>query len=192
MTNVDANMMKCRFKMELTQAGYNLRNRLSSTNVLDHFELQNCLNLFNDHIKLLESKYACEFVKDGATHSLKAMKARWALNKIRWGAGGIGGIGGWFGGGALATVPIKAMALLGSKKATEVSLASFIAEATGFLSVPQVTITISGLGAIVGFLTCSKLAKKPTRYMIINNVMSQYENKVVPQLLDWFDKEIAH
>jgi len=185
-----AEMMKNRFRMELANEGYELRKLLSQNDIRNKSVLQNCLNTFNDHLKVVISKYAWELGGSGSTSDLKAMDAPTAFGGLI--GKGIGGVGGWMAGGALAgvTVATKTTGWWIFKKTVAISMAGSVASALG-ISIAAATFGISVILAGAGVYAASKLVNGHEREGIINKVMENYEHDVVPGLLEWFDRETA-
>ncbi len=190
MTSTNANMMRNRFKMDLANEGYELRKLLSQNDVKNRAVLQNCLNTFNDHLKVVASRYALELGQCNSKTSFTAMKA-----PVAWGgvAGKVGGgIGGWMAGGTLATVTVatKTTGWWIFKKTVAVSLADSIAAAIG-ISTGAATFGLSVILAGAGAYAVTKMVNGFERESIISRVMDQYEHDTVPKLLDWFDRQLA-
>lgn len=190
MRDTNANMMKDRFEMELRNEGYELRKLLSQNNVLNRAVLQNCLNTFNDHLKIVVSRYAMGLGQCNSKTNSVAMKAPVAWGGVASTVGG--GIGGWLAGGTLATVTVatKTTGWWIFKKTVAVSLADSIATAIG-ISTGAATMGLSIALAGAGAYAVKKVADSFEREAIISRVMNQYEHETVPQLLAWYDSQLA-
>ncbi len=190
MANVNTNMMKNRFEMALRNEGYELRKLLSQNNVISRSVLQNCLNTFNDHLKVVVSHYTMGLGQCNSRSDSGAMTAPMAWGSVASTVGG--GLGGLMVAGPLATMTVatKTTGWWIFKKTVAVSLADSIAAAIG-ISTGAATFGLSLVLVGAGAYAAKKVANNFEREAIIKRVMDQYEHKVVPQLLDWYDRQLA-
>ena len=188
MTNSNFDALKNNFRMDLAQEGYELRKMLSQNDILDKNVLQNCLDTVGDHIKVLCLKYsnAARKYTSLASYRMNAPESEdWIVTGLASAAGGFGGM-------MLAgmTVTTATTGMLWWKTTVDVSLAAYLAGALGIgagIATGGIAIAL-GLG---GGYAVSKLTKSMFKEKLISKVMRNYESKVTPQLLEWFDNEIG-
>ncbi|MBP5202248.1 hypothetical protein J6253_05880 [bacterium] len=188
MTNSNFDELKNNFRMDLAQEGYELRKMLSQNDILDKNVLQNCLDTVGDHIKVLCLKYsnAARKYTSLASYRMNAPESEdWIATTLGSLLSGIGGL-------LLAgmTVTTVTTGMWWWKTTSEVSLAAYIAGALGIGAGVATGGIALALGAGGGYAV-SKLTKNMFKEKLISTVMRNYENKVTPQLLEWFDNEIG-
>lgn len=188
MTNSNFDALKNNFRMDLAQEGYELRKMLSQNDILDKNVLQNCLDTVGDHIKVLCLKYGNAARKYTSLTSCRIDTPE----SEDWIATGLGsllsGIGGLLLAGMTVTTVTSGWWLW--KTTTDVSLAAYVAGTLGIgagVATGGIAIAL-GLG---GGFAVSKLTKNMFKEKLVSKVMKNYENKLTPQLLEWFDNEIG-
>lgn len=182
MTNVNANMMKNRFRTDLVNEGCELRKILLQNDVLKSSVLQNCLNTFNDHLKLVASQYALEMGECNSKTVSAAMRTLFALGGISKNISA--GVAGW-----METIWLMIIMFVSSVIGIT-GVWMFENSLVDPIAVVVVTAGISLL-FVIGGITVLKRIYAHEREVIIRNVMDQYERKTVPQLLGWFDKDLV-
>ena len=182
--------MKNRFRMELANEGYELRKLLSQNDILDKNILQNCLNTVSDHLRVLCLKYACEAKKyvpvENSTMTAPDSGEDTLVTALATFGSGMGGL---FLADMTVTTVTSGWWLW--KTTTDVSLASAVGGAIG-VGAGIATGGIAILLGIGGGYMVSRLTKNIFKGKVIDKVMDQYENVIVPKLLKWFDKELGN
>ncbi len=172
MRYVSADTMKNGFSTALADEGCKLRKLLSRTDVVKNAE--EAQNILDDSSKRIES-LCREYAAEAGTADLKIPEHEFSIPSEV----------------LLKEWPYPNGAISEVVESTLLFALSDLAVSYTPIDSAAVSISVSLALTGIGMFALSKVKKHFKRRMILSTLMRSYENKLVPQLLKWFDNEIC-